>query len=302
MKSWISHHRHSLVESLRRLGGAPLANLFNVLVIGVALSFPLGLYLGLSNLQALSARFSGDPELGIFLAADADKADASQLEARLKAHPAVARARFVPKGEALEDLKRATGLADLVETLGRNPLPDGFVVLPKQRDPRELAGLGREIAGWPKVAHVQLDSEWAGKLDAILRLGQGLVLLLAGLLGFALVAITFNTIRLQVLTRREEIQVSKLIGATNAFIRRPFLYFGTLQGLAGGGIGLLLLYAGPLFLNRSVAELARLYASDFRLLLLSIPDGLAVLGFSAALGWLGAWLSMARHLREIDPR
>jgi cell division transport system permease protein len=155
------------------------------------------------------------------------------------------------------------------------------------------------VRAWPKVSHVQLDTAWAQRLEAGLKVAQVAIALLAALFAFALVAVTFNTIRLQILTRREEIEVSKLIGATDPFIRRPFLYFGTLQGVAGGVAAWLILWAGIAFLNVALADLAQLYSARFELRHLSPPDSLSLLAFSGALGWLGSWLSVNQHLAGI---
>jgi len=210
--------------------------------------------------------------------------------------------RFVPRADALRGLEAATGLSDVVKTLQQNPLPDAFVIEPASGDPAVLDRFRDEARGWPKVAHVQLDSAWARRLAAFMDFGQQAALLLAALLGLALVAVTGNTIRLHILTQREEIEVSKLIGATSAFIRRPFLYFGALQGLSGGLAAWLIVDAAIFLLNDNVARLASLYASDFRLRFLSIDGGLALLGFAALLGWLGAFLSVSLYLRRIEPR
>ena len=208
--------------------------------------------------------------------------------------------RFVPRNQALQDLKRNTGLAEVVESLGHNPLPDAFVIDAKSPNPDALERLSREIRQWPKAEHVQLDSAWARRLDALLRLGRLAVLALTTLLAFALVAVTFNTIRLQVLTQREEIEVAKLIGATNGFIRRPFLYFGALQGLAGGLAAWLIVGAFLALLNGPLSELSRLYAASLHLQHLPARDSLSLLGFSAWLGWFGAWLSVSKHLQQIE--
>ena len=163
-----------------------------------------------------------------------------------------------------------------------------------------LDALARTIAGWPKVEHVQLDADWTHKLQAMLAVARTVVLLVAVLLGIALIAVTFNTIRLQILTKRDEIDVARLFGATNAFIRRPFLYFGLLQGLFGGLAAWLIVSGGLHFLNDALIALTSLYASDFRLSPLSFYDSLLLLSASATLGWLGAWLSVFQHLRKTD--
>lgn len=300
MTGWLTQHAAALRDSLRRLTASPLATLLNVLVIGVALSLPLGLYLALSQLQGLSRQLSGDPQVSIFLALDASSAEVTEVQRRLRAHPRVAQVRFIPRAEALDDLKRNAGLSDILDNLQRNPLPDAFVATVADNRPEWLESLREEAAGWAKVAHVQLDSEWARRLHAALRVGRTLTFLLGALLACALVAVTFNTIRLQILTRREEIEVSRLIGATNPFIRRPFLYFGAIQGVAGGVTAWLVVAIAVWILNRDLAGLAALYASTWRLGPLPPADAAALLAFSAGLGWLGAWLSVSRHLRTLS--
>jgi cell division transport system permease protein len=295
---WLAQHGAALRDALRRLAGNPLATLLNVVVIGVALSLPVGLYLALSQMQELSRQLSGAPQVSLFLALEASSMDVADIQQRLRAHPHVDRVRFIPKAQAFEDLKRSAGLADVLDSLPRNPLPDAFVATVAGNRPDWLESLQVEAGGWPKVEHVQLDSDWARRLHAALRLGRTLTLLLAALLASALVAVTFNTIRLQILTRREEIEVAGLIGATKPFIRRPFLYFGTIQGLAGGLTAWLVVGATVWILNRDLAALTVLYASGWRLRALSPADAATLLGFSAGLGWLGAWLSVSRHLRS----
>jgi cell division transport system permease protein len=302
VRAWARQNGGAMRDATRRLARSPLATLLNVVVIGVALSLPVGLYLGLTELQGMARHLSSDPQISLFLDRDAASDQAQEIEQRLKRHPLVASVRFITKERALDDLKRGAGLAEALVTLKENPLPDAFVATVKGNSPEALETLHEEALAWPKVAHVQLDSEWARKLDAVLRIGRTLALLLGGLLGAGLVAVTFNTIRLQILTRRDEIEVAKLIGATNAFVRRPFLYFGGLQGLAGGLMAWAVVAGALWFLNRELAGLSALYASGFRLHPLSGKDALLLLGIAAALGWLGAWLSVSRYLWQVEPR
>jgi cell division transport system permease protein len=276
-----------------------MASLLSVLVIAIALSLPVGLYIGLSQLQSFSRQLSSDPQVSIFLALDADSRDAAAIGQKLRSDPDVGDYRFIARAQALSDLKRSTGMSDVLDNLEHNPLPDAFVITARGNRPQTLERLRDEAKGWPKVAHVQLDSEWARKLDAALRLGRTAVAVLGVLLAAALVAVTFNTIRLQILTRREEIELSKLIGATNPFIRRPFLWFGALQGLAGGLVAWSIVALAVYLLNRDIAALAALYSVSFWLAGLSLPDAASLLGWSALLGWLGAWLSVTRHLWQI---
>ena len=300
MKAWLWYHVDSLRTTLLRFGRAPLAALFNLGVIGIALALPTGLYLALVNVQDSARALVSDPQISVFLALDAGRADAGEIEARLKRHPGVRAFRYVSRDEALADLKRGTGLADVVDSLAQNPLPDAFIVESRDAAPPALEALRAEFGRWPKVAHVQLDSAWAQRLETGLRLGRMAVSILAAAFAFALVAITFNTIRLQILTRREEIEVARLIGATDAFIRRPFLYFGALQGLAGGVAAWAILWLALRALNTGLAELAQLYGTQLELRHLDARDSAALLALSSALGWLGSWLSVSRHLGRVE--
>lgn len=301
MKIWLLQHIRTLFAVFGRLAHTPVASLFNIGVIGIALALPVGFYVGLANLQGFSRELSAAPQISVFLTLDADRADAAQIESRLKQHPDVHKFRYVSREQALADIKNSTGLADVVASLEQNPLPDAFVVDARDNATPTLAKLRDEFARWPKVAHAQLDAAWAQRLEAALKLGRQAVLILTALLAFALVAITFNTIRLQILTQREEIEVAKLIGATDPFIRRPFLYFGAVQGLAGGLTAWAIVWISIYLLNNGLADLSQLYGANFQLRHLAPADSLSLFLFSAWLGWLGAWMSVSKHLSEFDP-
>jgi len=301
MRSWLAAHASGIKAALGRLAIAPLGTILNALVIGIALSLPVGLHLLVSNLQAASQQMATTPQISAFMALDASRAEVTQIESRLKQSTRIARFRAVPRDVALANLKRSSGLADVIDSLPQNPLPDAFVIEAKDSTPAALDSLREEIQQWPRVAHVQLDSMWARRLDAGLRFGRLVVIGLSLLLGFALIAVTFNTIRLQVLTRRDEIEVIKLIGATDAFIQRPFLYFGALQGLVGGGIAWLIVSGTAYFLNRGLGELSHVYSSLLQFNMLSPTDCIYLMLIPTALGWLGAWFSVTRHLAQIEP-
>lgn len=299
MKAWLYHHVATLGATLGRLGRSPLATLFNALVIGIALALPVALHVALGSLQTFAADFAASPQLSLFLARDAEAKDVARIEARLRNHPRVQRYRHVPRDEALKTLRAASALADVIDSLERNPLPDAFVIDAADGSPQALETLRAEFAQWPRIEHVQLDAAWAQRLDALLGLGRLAVILLGTLLAFALVAVTFNTIRLQVLTQRDEIEIVKLIGATDPFIRRPFLYLGALTGLAGGLAALLFVAAGVGLLNDRLAELSMLYGTPLRLDFPGLADSGAVLLFATGLGWIGARLSVGRHLARL---
>lgn len=302
MTAWLWSHVDAFVTTLARLARTPVATLLNVGVLGIALALPAGLYVGLANIQGYARSLAANPQLSVFLALDAGDADVAGTETRLRGHPGVASARYVSRDEALTQLKSRTGLADVVDSLKENPLPDAFVVQPRDATPQVLEQLRDELRGWPGVAHVQLDAVWARRLEAGLKLARLAVWLLGTLFAFALVSVTFNTIRLQILTRREEIEVAKLIGATDPFIRRPLLYFGAVQGLAGGLTAWAIVAISLYWLNGGLADLSQLYGTRLELQQLSARDGLSLLLFAAVLGWFGAWLSVNQHLARLDLR
>ncbi len=295
MMNWFYLHGRAIALAGRRLLGQPVGTLLSALVVGIALSLPGGGYLLLENVGSLARGISGTPEISVFLEADARQADAAAIEQRLRALPELGSYRFVSRDEALAQLERG-GLGDVLGGLSANPLPDAFVVAPLGEDPAVFERLSADMQGWPRVAHVQVDSAWVKRLHALLGLGRSAVLMLAALLGFALVIVTFNTIRLQVLTERQEIEVSRLLGATDPFIRRPFYWFGSLQGALGGLVALGTVWLGVRALAAPVTTLAETYGAVFALAGPGVVESLAIVCFAAFLGWLGAAIAVRRHL------
>ncbi|MBI5751038.1 MAG: ABC transporter permease [Hydrogenophilales bacterium] len=297
MRSLLAQHRAAAALTVQRMLAAPLATMLTLSVIGIALSLPLGLYLMVDNLGRVAANTQGQPEISLFLKDSAGSATQRDIEAKLDVHDGVNEYRFVPREAALKTLSKNMGITDAAAVLGKNPLPDAFVVGAKQADPDALEQLRKEMQAWSGVQTAKLDSDWARRLNAFLRLGRDGVWLLGALLGFALAAVGFNTIRLQVLAKRDEIEVSRLLGATDAFIRRPYLYLGTLQGLLGGLTGWLIVAGAFALINLRVAEIAGLYGMNFLLEGLALNAGVLVLVLSGLLGWAGAYLAANQHLR-----
>ena len=292
MSAWLRQHRQALAVAFRRIG------LLNIVVIGVALALPAGGYAVIDSLRGVASRLAPEPQIAVFLPGDAKRGDADALGRALRAEPRIATVRFVPREQALKEMRSLEGVDELVAAIGRNPLPDAFVVTARATP---IDALATDLARMPGVARVQADAVWARRLAALAGAVELALAILAVLLGVGLVAVTFNTIRLQILTQRAEIEVSKLIGATDAFIRRPFYYAGLLQGLAGGLLALAIVAVALALLDRQVRGLAASYGSDFRFAFLALPDAVAVVVFAGLLGWLGAQLSVGRHLREIEP-
>lgn len=299
MISWLRHQKHAFAAALHRLGAQPVASLLTALAMGVAISLPSGLYLALGNLNRLAGDLPAQPEISVFLDTAASAPQKQAISERLR-QTDIAKARYVPKDEALAALSSAQDLADITAGLTQNPLPDAWVVRPQTTSREDLVRLEAALGKLPGVAETHLDSQWADRLQAALAIGRMGVWLLAGLFAIALAAISGNAIRAQVLARRDEILVSRLIGATDRHIRRPFLYVGALQGLLGGlAAGGVLAIAGVI-LRAPVERLAGLYGSSFHLLLPATIEIVGVLSLTALFGWLGAWLSVTRALRQIE--
>jgi cell division transport system permease protein len=299
MRTWLRQHRHALAAALRKIAAHKPAAALNALVIGIALALPAGGYALLDSVRAVTGGGVIEPRLSVFLRVEATRADAEALAAKLRADSRVRNVRFVPREQALKELQAVEGLAEVVAALNANPLPDAFVLQPKSDEPADLEALAAAVRALPAVGVVQADAAWARRLSALAGTARLAIALLAALLAFGLVAITFNTIRLQILTQRAEIELAKLIGATDSFIRRPFLYLGGLQGVSGGLVALAILWGSFSALNVGVAELAASYGSAFRLAMLAPGDALALALFSGGLGWLGAYLSVSKYLLEI---
>src|SRR5690606_19575973 len=249
---------------LGRLRRNMLATFLMWCVMGITLALPGVLYIMIDNLNRVAGSVQSEPQLSLFLDLGIQQQAIDEIEQKLAQHPQVESFRFVGKDVAWQQLQQNAG-SETIADLQENPLPDAFFIHPKAIDPQQLEALQQELQQWPGVELAQMDTAWIKRLYAVLALGQKAVLILSRFLGFALIAIIGNTIRLQVVTQRDEIEVSKLIGATDSFIRRPFLYAGTFYGLGGGLAALLFLLVITLLFNTSVAEIARLYSSDFRL-------------------------------------
>lgn len=299
IKHWLNAHQQAALMVLKKLRAAPLSNLLIAAVIGATLSLPAALYVLVDNLRQIADNASTEPQITLFVALNATEAASKALDQRLSAHHGIKDFKFISRETAWKELQKNNALQDVGSGLEKNPLPDAFVIHPANPEPGSVEVLQQELAQWPNVEHTQLDATWVKRLYALLQLGNKAVLVLSCLLGFALMAIVGNTIRLQILTQREEIEVSRLIGATDRFIRRPFLHAGVLHGLAGGITAWLILSFTIYVFNFSVRDLAFLYASDFSLHMLDTKASLLLLLGAGALGWLGALLAVNRYLASL---
>ena len=299
MKAWLIHHLHSLKTAADQFRATPLATLFTVLVIGVAVALPTGLYVLLGNLDRAAGGVKPQAEVTLFLKYSISEPQGRELAAQLSKAADVAGVRFISRTEGIGKLE-AAGLADITAGLPDNPLPHTLVVKPGEETPEALENLGERLKTLPEAERVLLDTDWVKRLAALMALGQDMVFMLAAMLGLALAAITANTIRLQIYAQQDEIEVARLIGATDRFIRRPFLYFGGIQGLAGGLAGWGLVMLGLQLIEGSVRQVASAYGVDYLLSGLGPLELLAALSLSGSLGWLGAFFAVGQTLRKVE--
>ncbi|HKD53815.1 MAG TPA: permease-like cell division protein FtsX [Steroidobacteraceae bacterium] len=297
-------HLQALFGSLGRLARAPVATLLTLLVIALALALPTALRLFVTNAQAATGNFANAIDVSVYLKTDVPLAKAQQLAHAAQQRHEVAAVTLIPADQGLQDFRTYSGFGDALTALKENPLPHVLHVRPsvEASSPAALESLRRYFSAWPEVDVVQVDADWVMRFNAILEVLRRLLLIAGALLGVGVLAVIGNTIRLEIQSRRPEIEVTKLVGGSNAFVRRPFLYTGMLYGLGGALLAWGIVTVTVLVLGEPVATLARLYGSRYVLLGPSSEDIGVLLGAGLVLGWVGAWISAARHLRSIEPR
>jgi cell division transport system permease protein len=297
-------HLQALFGSLGRLVRNPLATLLTLLVIALALALPTALRLLVSNAQSATGNFVNAVDLSVYLKTDVPLAKAQQLAQAAQQRPDVAAVTLISADKGLEDFRAYSGFGDALAALKENPLPHVLHVRPRTQDtsPASLELLRHYFTAWPEVELVQVDSEWVMRFNAILEVMRRLLLIAAAVLGVGVLAVIGNTIRLEIQGRRAEIEVTKLVGGSNAFVRRPFLYTGVLYGLGGALLAWGIIAIAVALLSEPVATLARLYGSRYLVRGPTASDIGTLLGAGVALGWIGAWISAARHLKGIEPR
>lgn len=313
MTNYLLNHLQACLFSLGLLVRQRVTTLLSGGVIAVSLALPAGLYVALATVADLSRRWEGAPRISVYLKQEVTETQALALAARLRQDSALTEVEYISADAALAEFKQRSGFGEALDLLDENPLPAVLVVRPRQsaRQPglHSLSEQSRHVfqplihrlAALPEVDQSQFDLQWLRRLTAIVGIGERVVGLLATLLGVGVLLIVGNTIRLAIYNRRDEIEISKLIGGTDAFIRRPFLYSGLQQGLFGGALAALLVYAGTLLLTPSLADLAGLYDAQIKLVGLGAATWATLVLTGGLLGWLGAWAAVSLHLREIEP-
>lgn len=303
LNNYFAIHFHVLTNSLSLLGRTPLSTFMATMVIGVALALPTMLHVSLSKVQSLGAAWQESAQISLFLRDTISEHGALSLQAEVKRWPEISGVKYISPEQALEQFRQGSGLGDVVAMLDKNPLPAVLVVYPKldQSTTLDTEVLLSKLRARPEVEQAQLDLEWVQRLHGLIDLANRAVLVFGGLLALAVLFVIGNTIRMAIQNRRDEIEVIKLIGGSNAFVRRPFLYSGIWYGLFGGLLAWLLVNVLLLLLDGPVRQLAALYGSDFNLGLIGMQTTLLLLLAGPLLGLIGAWLVAGRHIRAIEP-
>ena len=303
IRIWAARHLGTSIGALGRLFRQPFSSLMIVLVIAVTLALPASINLVIQNARMLSGSWDNAFDFSVFLQQDRSAGDAEALGKLLTQRADVETVDVVTADAALAEFKRQSGFGDALEQLIDNPLPHTLIVRPSSSNTAaSISLLQEEIGNLPEVDFVQIDTDWVQRFHAILDIARQAIVIGAALLGLAIVVIIGNTIRLDIENRRDEIEVTKLLGASNAFVRRPFLWGGFWYGLFGGLVAVVLVFVGLHLLEEPVARLAGLYQSNIAMTSLKLEEAATIVGIGVFLGLFASWLTAARHMRRIEPR
>jgi len=300
--AWRLHHRDSAVDALQRMKHSITSSVMTVLVIAIALALPAGLSVLLENVRNLTENWDSSVHLSVFLKDDVSEATQRRIAGEWQQRDDIDRTIVVTRDEALAEYKMLSGFGDILDALPDNPLPPLIIVYPNSNEADALSQLQTQLNGQPNVDQAVLDIEWVRRLHAMLAVGERVVSALMLALALAVILVVVNTIRLAIESRREEIVVVKIVGGTDGFVRRPFLYTGFWFGLFGGLAAVILVQSTLLWLSGPVNRLSELYNSEFMLSGLGWEALLTLPLFAGVLGLMGAWLAVSRHLKDIEPQ
>lgn len=300
-KNVLRLHKSEAILSAKRIRDSGSTSLLTALVIAIAIALPTSLYLLLNNVEALLNSWDQQSNLTLFLDSNLSEEAAKNLDEKVRAWPEISKTRYISAEQALEDFRASSGLQEVLGTLDENPLPAAIVLQPNVQEIAALEVLEQKLAKLSGVESVVIDTAWIARLNAMLELGKRFILALGLALSCAVLLVIFNTIRLAIANRADEILITKLVGATDAFVRRPFLYTGAWFGFGGGVIALVLAETLIILLQKPVIQLATLYQSNYLLQGVSLSELLLVPLMGLTIGVLGAYMAVSKHLRELVP-
>jgi cell division transport system permease protein len=301
VRAYARDHLRGLIFSLGKLYRKPFATTLTLLMVATALALPACLYVLLNNLQSVSHKWDNAGQITLFLHVDTHEDVIKKLRARLHSHPQIEAVEYMSANEALKKFRQRDEFNQLLDGLQANPLPPTLILTPVTPEKQAVGQLVNELQSFPNVEFVQLDLQWLQRLQAIIHIIRRTITVIGLMLAASVLLVVGNSIRLDIENRREEIEVIKLIGATDRFIRRPFLYGGMWYGLLGGILALLLVLIMLLLIKQPAQNLVGLYNSNFQLMLPSFTQGLGLITSSIGLGLLGSWLAVSRHITKIEP-
>ena len=307
MRSYILRHFQVMISTLGDMARSPANTINTTLIIAISLLLPLFLYVVIKSSQGLSESWQGRPQISVFLQPSVNNIEAQLIFQEIQLHPSIELAEFITPKQALEEfrlLSRNASLDEELAFLGENPLPPSIVLMPNTEAalPEKLKELQNQLEKIEGIESIRLDLDWTERFNAILSVVKRAGVLLSSLLAIALILIVGNTIKLLIYNRRNEIEIAKLVGATNTFVRRPFLYYGLLLGALGSILALLFLLVSSHLIDKPLSQLASMYQSKSLLHSLSINEIFIILLIGPSLGWLAARWSVAQHLWRIRPR
>ena len=303
MNNWLNHHIQAIKLVLTRMLNNKLSSLMVSLVMGIAICLPGLFYISVDNLSKLTNHMQDETEISLFLKLGSNADDRTRISSALAGNAAIRAFQLVTKDEAWQRLQAKSAsdsnIDKAIQQLNKNPLPDAFFIQAKSNAPEALEALTSELQQIPGVEQAVLNTEWAKRLASLIELSKKIIFFIAALLAVALLVIIGNTVRMQVITQKDEIEVSNLMGASSHFIRLPFLYSGLIQGLLGGVLTLLIMAIIIQIFNTSVADISRLYSTDFSLPLFNLCLSSAIIGAAMAIGWLGSYIAVSRSIASI---
>jgi len=299
---YLTQHMRALFFSVGQLFHAPFMSLMTFLIIGIALALPTGLIVMLQNAKSLSQNWNNSTQISLYLKMDLPQYQAEDIINQLKELPTVAEATYISPEQGIMEFKKRSGLGDAITALNKNPLPGLIQVTPtlSHQSPHAIEQLLHQLKQMPEVDLAQLDMAWVKRLFTMINLADRAIIALGILLGLGVLLIIGNTINLTLQRFREEIEICKLMGATDAFVRRPYLYLGIVYGLLGGITAWLLITLTLLWLHAPIQNLIELYNSHFQLLGLTLHSSMKLLGVGILLGSSGSWFAVGKHLKHIS--
>lgn len=298
MNNYVINHKDAAVSSLANLMKRPLSSLLIFVMLGIAVTLPLVLYLGVQSSKNVVGSINATTQLTVFMNIQSNSADVEDLRRLIKADSRIKSDRFIPKSEALINMQESLGGQDLVSILDSNPLPDAFVVTPKSSNPKDIEALKASLETLPLVDQVSVDSRWMDTLYQMQTFLDRILMFLAVTLGLAFVLVSYNTIRLQILAHKEEIEITKLLGATNSYIRRPFLYHAVFQGMISLVIGIIISLLIMRGIYPNVKAIMNSYGIAMQWRFFHFGEILVIFIIVILLGIAGAWWATSQHLRE----